>query len=431
MSVRFALEFNAQTTEGHAREMEQVEKHMRVCILIHKGFETAVTISPSEPLLAEAARQYMTTHSSRFNTAASLLEHLTTMGLDKGDRGELVAQVILILVADKACEKHLATAGEQLSTLTAGSQHQPVLHIPTVPTVPRAFSVELFIKALFAEQWHDDILRSLPAKWRTKTESNREFRTTFKDTRIYFTHFIKLDDPEVVNREFLWRLAIRGCVALCANCQCGIDIIAPLVFGTETLGRSNISALLMQVKNDKTFKAQPNTTVLDLMNPYLVRFFDMDEKKPLPIIRMVFALGSPTAAVEVIPQYVERFPRKAKTATRKVVSMSPRYTSYDIWCAKASSETFRVIEIEDEQNYALLLKTDKVFPQSYRSEFGVEEVESIRRSMNPGTSINRAHWASFCGTSTPQLPRVDLADSVDFGEEASISVFRKFCHTLL
>lgn len=417
MSVRLALEFNAQTTEARACELEQVEKYMRVCIRIHKGFETAVTISPSEPLLAEAARQHMSAHSSRINLPASLLEHLTTMGLDKGDRGELVAQVILILAADKACEEHLAISGNQLSTPTARSQDQPILEMPIVSTAPRAFSVQLFMQALLEKHWHDDVLRSLPAKWRTKTESNRNFQTAFKDARIYFTHFVKLDDPGVINREFLWRLAIRGCVALCANCQGGIDIIAPLVFGTGTLCRSNISALFVQVKNDRSFKAQPNTILFDLMNPYLVRFFDMGEKKPLPIIRMVFALGSPTAAVEAIPQYVERLPRKAKTTAREGVQKSPRYTSYDIWCAKASSETFGVIKIEDEQNYALLLKTDKVFPKAYCSEFGIEEVESIKRSMNPGTSVRGEHWTSFCGASTPQLPTMDLADSVDFGEE--------------
>ena len=152
MSVWLALEFNAQTTEAPAHETEHVEKYMHVCILIHKGFETAVMISPSEPLLAEAARQYMSTYSSTFNMPASLLEHLTTMGLDKGDWGELVAQVILILAANKACEKHLATAGEQLSTPTAGSQDQPIVEVPIISTVPWAFSVELFIKALLGEQ---------------------------------------------------------------------------------------------------------------------------------------------------------------------------------------------------------------------------------------------------------------------------------------
>jgi hypothetical protein len=117
MSVRLALEFNAQTTEARAHEMEQVEKYMRICIVAHNGFEAAVLmISPSEPLLAEAARQCMSAYNLTFNMPTSLLEHLTTMGLDKRDRGELVAQVILILAADKACKKHLATASKQQYT---------------------------------------------------------------------------------------------------------------------------------------------------------------------------------------------------------------------------------------------------------------------------------------------------------------------------
>jgi len=44
----------------------------------------------------------------------------------------------------------------------------------------------------------------------------------------------------------------------------------------------------------------PTVVLFDLMNPYLVRFFDIDERDPLPIIRMVFAFGSPTPVVQVI-----------------------------------------------------------------------------------------------------------------------------------
>ncbi|KAM6501264.1 hypothetical protein JOM56_004278 [Amanita muscaria] len=55
MAVRLALEFNATTLESQNRERTQVEKHMRVCLVMNPGFENAVTIAPSEPLLAQAA----------------------------------------------------------------------------------------------------------------------------------------------------------------------------------------------------------------------------------------------------------------------------------------------------------------------------------------------------------------------------------------
>jgi len=63
--------------------MEQIERYMRVRVHVPEGFETAVTMSPSEPLLAETSRQFMSADPP-FNIPASLLEQLETMGLDKG-----------------------------------------------------------------------------------------------------------------------------------------------------------------------------------------------------------------------------------------------------------------------------------------------------------------------------------------------------------
>jgi len=55
ISIRIPLEFNAVTL--HSQEMERtlVEKHMCVCLSVDPGFETVVTIAPSEPLLMEAS----------------------------------------------------------------------------------------------------------------------------------------------------------------------------------------------------------------------------------------------------------------------------------------------------------------------------------------------------------------------------------------
>jgi len=117
---------------------------------------------------------------------------------------------------------------------------------------------------------------------------------------------------------------------------------------------------------------------------------------------------------------VERPPRKAKTAAQKAARGSPPYTTYDIWCAKASSDTFSVIKDDDESNYAQLLKVDKVFPKAYHADIAVAELENIRRSMNPGTSVDVVHWTALCGTNVPKAPAVDLADEVDFGDEDDV-----------
>jgi len=55
---------------------------MCVCLSVDPGFETAITIAPSEPLLAEAS--YLLMRSSAFDLPRSLLTELELPGLDKG-----------------------------------------------------------------------------------------------------------------------------------------------------------------------------------------------------------------------------------------------------------------------------------------------------------------------------------------------------------
>ena len=65
--------------------MEQtlVERHLRVCLRVDPGFETAVTIAPSEPLLAEASSLIMS--DPAFNLPRHLLKELKNRGLNKGN----------------------------------------------------------------------------------------------------------------------------------------------------------------------------------------------------------------------------------------------------------------------------------------------------------------------------------------------------------
>ena len=68
----------------------------------------------------------------------------------------------------------------------------------------------------------------------------------------------------------------------------------------KAVSRSIISAFVVQVKNNNNFNAQPDTILFDLMNIFLVCLFDMDKKAT---IRIVFAPGSPIAAVEPLRSY--------------------------------------------------------------------------------------------------------------------------------
>lgn len=396
------------TTEDQTRERTQVEKYMRICILVHKDFETTVSISPSEPLLAEASR-YIMTASSTFDMPGALLKELESQSLDKGDRGELIGEVLLILAVDAA----IATR-PKLKTTRSALKVEP----EGLASKPIAVYLTSFIKELLDGQWHQEILESKPSKSRTKTEGNLTFAKTFAASKVYFTHFIKIDDPKVINRDFLWRLIARGAAVLCANGQGGVDIVIPFMYVDGQLGRQNISAVFIQVKNDTKFNAQPNLFLFDMMNPFFLRFFDMDEKKPLPVIRIVFALASDESTVKVIGPDVKRPPRHAKDEAQRALATrrSPPYTAFDIWCAKACGDTFAVIQGNDN-TYEKLLKVSKVFPEAYTSGALVTGTEAARRSMNPGTSTNAEHWRNWCEAKVRDGLEAGSTGNVDFDHE--------------
>ncbi|KAF8815386.1 hypothetical protein BYT27DRAFT_7333931 [Phlegmacium glaucopus] len=387
---------------------------MRVCLVVHDSFETAMTVSPSEPILAEAARNLMKDNPT-FDVPRSLLQQLEKPGLNKGDRGELIAELLLILASDAAYHKKARLTPRPN---TRGQRNQSVTKIEIEPTTSRAVSLESFIKELLAKEQHDQILNVKPAKSRTPTEGKQSFGVTFNESKVYFNHFIKINDPNVIKRDSLWKLIARGAAVLCANGQRGVDIVIPFMYCAKKLSKTNVSAIFIQVKNDATFTTKPNVILFDLMNPYFLRFFDIEEE-PLPVIRMVFALASHSPAIEVIPPKHERFPQTAKTqAAEKSSKGSPRYTSYDIWCAKACSDTFGVIKPGDDDTYANLLKVCKVFPAAYTDGIAqhVPSVESMRRKMNPGTATGADHWNEFCGGDIREKVE-DTADNVDFSYE--------------
>jgi hypothetical protein len=102
LAIRLGLDF--RFTPGVEREVEctQVERHMRLCLVATPGFNDMVTISPSEPLLAEAAFRTMTENLDMDQVPRGLLDHIDSSYLDPGNRGEVIAALLLLLARDKA-----------------------------------------------------------------------------------------------------------------------------------------------------------------------------------------------------------------------------------------------------------------------------------------------------------------------------------------
>jgi len=291
-----------------------------------------------------------------FNVPRVLLDELQRPGLSKGDRGELIAMTILLLARDKAG--------------------------------PRATPLLSFLLALFPQNLGNIIQAATPSFINTEG-GNKSLGETFLNSHIWFNHFIKVYRYDVLNREYLWRLIVRGAAVLCATCQRGVDIVIPFLYKDKRLMKTNVSAILIQVKNDAQISNSVHRSLFDTMDPFLLGVLKRGEA-PVPVIRMVFALAANHPEVQVISAGERIQP------SRSVKQQPPMaaYTAYDFWCCQASSKTFGPIPEQDENVYDALLKISRNFPTVY------EEPERpmagmTRRNMHPGTDVEVNHWSRF------------------------------------
>jgi hypothetical protein len=301
MSRRLALDFDTTVCDGKEREeaernqMVQVERHMRVCLAVKEGLDSAVTVAASEPILSEAAATVMQ-HPS-FRSSRALRNILQWPGMSKGDRGELITQNITIDTLDSVMfENH------QLKSLSV--------------------EVTAYFQALFASDIYTTTIESMLPSRLGSEDRNRTFAETFANSRIYVTHFIKVYDYNVLSTEFLAKCAARGAAIVYADNQPAVDIVIPVVIDKDKpLTKENVAPLFKQSKNDLKYKAKVIPSVFHAMDPYALGTFDISTKNPPPVIRMVYALASRKSKVRIVrPPELKPPSRTAKYA----------YTSFDI-----------------------------------------------------------------------------------------------------
>jgi hypothetical protein len=217
----------------------------------------------------------------------------------------------------------------------------------------------------------------------------------------------------MVNQKYLWMFIARGAAILCANNEVGIDVVIPFLYYDDKLARWNVSAMLYQSKNDRSFSITPKRWLFDGMNPFSVGVFDPDDE-PLPVIRMVFALSSAKSGVTIMEPERTRYRQKAK---KRKAKKSPPYTSYDIWCAGAFAKTFAVINEAEEETYKQLLKVWDPFPESYKPRLEVAGEEKQKRSMNPMVTADVDHWGAFEAVEEGRDEEMDEYDYDDVESE--------------
>src|SRR5205814_574508 len=139
--------------------------------------ERMVTITPSEPIVAEAVADLLCrTEDDRYswtNSITTLVDNLLSRGLvEKGIKGELFARLLCVLARDF----HLMKV-KQRDTLFPYAQ---------------PFSVKDFLRSLFSDQWLQNIMEYTPTKPNTRMwegSQTARFDKVFDGGYMNFTHF--------------------------------------------------------------------------------------------------------------------------------------------------------------------------------------------------------------------------------------------------
>ncbi|KAI0295650.1 hypothetical protein B0F90DRAFT_1750072 [Multifurca ochricompacta] len=217
---------------------------MRLSLAATTGLEDMITGVGSEPYLAEAARMIIS--GAGVNPIRCLVENSDLNCVDRGQRGELAATLIVMHARDAA----------------------------SLVTKRRWVFVADFMKALLPSSAYDELKESLP------TLSRRDEDKPFSYC-LWFNHVIKVKNSDKIGVDSLWEFITQGAMILFINDQRGVDIVLPVCVRNKKLSPRTTTAILIQVKNDKSYQYNISQFLFDAMVPYQVKLFPKGHT-PLP-----------------------------------------------------------------------------------------------------------------------------------------------------
>ncbi|KAI0253963.1 hypothetical protein BJV78DRAFT_1280684 [Lactifluus subvellereus] len=220
LSQRLALDINttaydsAPLIDASEKILKQIANHMRVCVEIRDGMKIIRGIATSEPIFSEAASYIMRQNFPNFDLAESL-SNVSGFSIHLGDRGELLVAAFFTWARDNSIVKQLPS-----------------------------------------------LLRRGPSK--------AEKRTMGEVTRaahMRFNHFIQYQEKIFIAHRYLIAVMVRGAAVLGANCQAGIDMVFPYLYGSTVFDDKNVSFITVQVKDDSKFSV-PDAELFRQIDPF-------------------------------------------------------------------------------------------------------------------------------------------------------------------
>ncbi|KAG8702164.1 hypothetical protein FRC11_011643, partial [Ceratobasidium sp. 423] len=379
LSARIGITFDPTTRASREMESQQVESHMRVVYAMPEHQEYMRTGSSSEPVLAEVAAGYLNGIHKGAGIAIEgpriLLDNCKKGFLAGGEWGELCGRLLMTVAHDIAVPR---TAGK-------------IQPFPKDPWVHfhRPIPVLAFLRALFADDHHDTVLKATPI---TNLDGKPMLEDAFKNAFVCFSHFALAGDSEMLEAKSLRTALFRG-MAMQADNQVPIDAVIPIHMGpikspitTETT--SAINLLFKNRKHSYPCSVDRSVTVPD---PHQA------------VISIVLELGEKQSKLPLVEAHHWDLPE-----TQSDISV-PHYDDnhYSFIARGCGPETYRAVPEEAKKSYDAILASGGLkddFPRVYigTSWALVGELEPKDRPW--GSKATSRKRKSMTGNTLPDEP---------------------------
>ncbi|KAH9902801.1 hypothetical protein C8Q73DRAFT_671822 [Cubamyces lactineus] len=338
LSTRLHLEFDLARAASRSLTESLVCSHMRLIYDMPTHNEFIDSGTSSEPLLVEAAAWAMNTKSIKW--LVDLAQFVQDGRLHTGPRGELAARTLLTFAYDRA------------GTLHSGPEEERTSYSRAVPVV-------VFLRALFADRWHDTVLESAPA-------GAPPLQDAFADAFVRFTHFFPHDGDGTLDVNDGLAAMVRGCALLINPRRDFADIAVPIVMGDAPLDTDVMSYMFIQLKTGYEPSCAPAADDMDEM------FDGLAHKHP--IIHLVMQLEADhgrAAMTKTSDSSDGEGPNEEKPG--------PGHACYKLAAYGCSPAVYKVIDEENKEHYASLLSTDPIVSQHARQDaMGIAHVQRMK-----------------------------------------------------
>jgi hypothetical protein len=348
-----------------AREVEsqQVESHMRIVYAIPEHREYMRTGSSSEPVVAEAAASYLRSISKHRGVSIEapriLSENCQKGFLARGERGELCGRLLLTVAHDIAIIEAAGSISPSFKAI------KPAFHRP-VPVLD-------FLRALFADEHHEAILKATPISNKAQAQT---LEAVFQEGFVFFSHFALAEDSDMLESKALRTALFRGMALQAKDNQPSIDAVIPIHMGgidTE-ITTATTSAINLQFKNRQRS--------LDCSVNRIITVPDLEK----PTISIVFEFGETNAKLPRVQAHHQdhRVTRSGKT--------HPDDSHYSFVARGCGPETYKSIPANAVGYYQTILVTGGLkddFPRADK-ECSWKLLQEMKPTFNAAASC--AEW---------------------------------------